>query len=75
MMISKDDLEKMQWAAKVPGLSYWTTVDSAPSGDAGLRVVVNFFGFESDDHAVWFSRYISFLLSLNNMEYYPDVVH
>ena len=75
MIVPKEELEKMQEAAEAPGLYYWTTVDAVANEDMDSRVIVEFSGFADNDHAMWFGRYISLLLSLNNMVHHPDFIH
>lgn len=74
-MFDPASIQKMQEAAERPGIFYWTTVDSGSSFANTSKVFVEFSGFEDDDHAMWFGRYISMLLSLNNMDEHPQVPH
>jgi|TARA_R100000482_G_C5092223_1_gene131417 hypothetical protein len=74
-MFDQIALQKMQEAAERPGIFYWTTVDSGDDSASTSKVFVEFAGFEDDDHAMWFGRYISMLLSLNNMNEHPQVAH
>jgi hypothetical protein len=74
-MFDQIALQKMQEAAERPGIFYWTTVDSGDGSASTSKVFVEFAGFEDDDHAMWFGRYISMLLSLNNMDEHPQMAH
>ena len=74
-MFDSASIQKMQEAAERPGIFYWTTVDSGSSFANTSKVFVEFSGFEDDDHALWFGRYISMLLSLNNMDEHPQLPH
>ena len=64
MSVFSEDISLMQKAAADKDIFYFVSVDGADQENA--KVVVEFSGMSDLDHAMWFGKYVSLLLQLND---------
>lgn len=64
MSVFSEDISLMQKAAADKDIFYFVSVDGADEENA--KVVVEFSGMSDLDHAMWFGKYVSLLLQLND---------
>ena len=64
MSVFSEDISLMQKAAADKGIFYFVSVDGADEENA--KVIVEFSGMSNLDHAMWFGKYVSLLLQLND---------
>jgi|TARA_X000001388_G_scaffold29402_1_gene20877 hypothetical protein len=71
MSCFSEDIHLMQKAAADLNSFYYVSVDSADADN--VRVVVEFSGISDLDQAMWFGRYVSLLLQINDFDGYSEL--
>tara|TARA_R100001163_G_C5048980_1_gene185953 strand:+ start:273 stop:494 length:222 start_codon:yes stop_codon:yes gene_type:complete len=66
-----EDISLMQKAAADPNVFYFVSVDG--SEDQNAKVLVEFSGLSDLDHAMWFGKYVSLLLKMNDFSGYSEL--
>ena len=64
MSVFSEDILLMQEAAANKDVFYFVSVDG--SDEENAKVIVEFSGMSNLDHAMWFGKYVSLLLQLND---------
>lgn len=70
MSVFGEDISLMQKAAADKDIFYFVSVECADEENA--KVVVEFEGMSDLDHAMWFGKYISLLLRINDFNGYSE---
>ena len=71
MSCFSEDIHLMQKASADLNSFYYVSVDSADEDN--VRVVVEFSGISDLDQAMWFGRYVSLLLQINDFDGYSEL--
>jgi hypothetical protein len=71
MSCFSEDINLMQKAASGLNSFYFVSVDGADEDN--IRVVVEFSGMRDLDQAMWFGRYVSLLLQINDFDGYSEL--
>jgi|TARA_R100001230_G_C5589025_1_gene105759 hypothetical protein len=71
MSCFSEDINLMQKAAAGLNSFYFVSVDGADEDN--IRVVVEFSGMRDLDQAMWFGRYVSLLLQINDFDGYSEL--
>jgi len=71
MSAFSEDVTMMQKAASGLNSFYFVSVDGAD--EENIRVVVEFSGMSDINQAMWFGRYVSLLLQMNDFNGYSEL--
>ena len=71
MSVFSEDILLMQEAAASKDVFYFVSVDG--SNEENAKVIVEFSGMSDLDHAMWFGKYVSLLLQLNDFNGYSEL--
>ena len=71
MSVFSEDISLMQKAAADKDVFYFVSVDG--SDEENAKVIVEFSGMSNLDHAMWFGKYVSLLLQLNDFNGYSEL--
>lgn len=71
MSVFSEDILLMQEAAANKDVFYFVSVDG--SDEENAKVIVEFSGMSNLDHAMWFGKYVSLLLQLNDFNGYSEL--
>lgn len=71
MSVFSEDISLMQKAAADKNVFYFVSIDGAD--EQNTKVIVEFAGMSNLDHAMWFGKYMSLLLQINDFDGYSEL--
>jgi|TARA_R110000824_G_scaffold122379_8_gene279404 thioredoxin reductase len=71
MSVFSEDISLMQKAAADKNVFYFVSIDGAD--EQNTKVIVEFAGMSNLDHAMWFGKYMSLLLQMNDFDGYSEL--